>query len=123
MTSALRYALLPFAAAACIASAPATAHAFLDHAVPAVGSTVHDPPRAVRLWFTEQVEAAFSSVRVLDKSGRQVDAGDSHVEADDPTVLTASIPALAAGTYRVVWRVVSVDTHVTEGDYTFDIAR
>jgi copper resistance protein C len=123
MTHPMSLALLPFAVAACMASAPAAAHAFLDHALPAVGSTVHEAPHAIRLWFTEQLEPAFSSVRVLDKSGKEVDAGDSHVDAADPMVLAASVPALAPGTYRVVWRVVSIDTHVTEGDFTFDIAR
>jgi copper resistance protein C len=123
MTHPMSLALLPFAVAACMASAPAAAHAFLDHALPAVGSTVHEAPREIRLWFTEQLEPAFSSVRVLDKSGKEVDAGDSHVDAADPMVLAASVPALAPGTYRVVWRVVSIDTHVTEGDFTFDIAR
>jgi len=123
MIAPARFAILLLAAVVCIASAPAAAHAFLDHALPAVGSTVHEAPRAIRLWFTEQLEPAFSSVRVLDKSGKEVDAGDSHVDAAEPMVLAASVPALAPGTYRVVWRVVSVDTHVTEGDFTFDIAR
>jgi methionine-rich copper-binding protein CopC len=123
MIAPARFAILLLAAAMCIASAPAAAHAFLDHALPAVGSTVHEAPRAIRLWFTEQLEPAFSSVRVLDKSGKEVDAGDSHVDSADSMVLAASVPALAPGTYRVVWRVVSVDTHVTEGDFTFDIAR
>jgi hypothetical protein len=123
MTIPVRFAILSLAAAACIASAPAAAHAFLDHALPAVGSTVHEAPRAIRLWFTQQLEPAFSSVRVLDKSGKEVDAGDSHVDAAETMVLVVSVPALAPGTYRVVWRVLSVDTHVTEGDFTFDIAR
>ena len=108
-------------ALACAFAAPAAAHAFLDHALPAVGSTVHAPPKTVRLWFTEQLEPAFSRVRVLDASGKEVDAGDSHVDASDATILTASLPTLAPGTYKVVWRVVSVDTHVTEGDFTFDV--
>ncbi|HEY7945536.1 MAG TPA: copper resistance CopC family protein [Casimicrobiaceae bacterium] len=124
MIALARFAILPLAAAvACIASAPATAHAFLDHALPVVGSTVHESPHAIRLWFTEELEPAFSTVRVLDKSGKEVDAGDSHVDAAEPMVLAVSVPVLAPGTYRVVWRVLSVDTHVTEGDFRFDIAR
>lgn len=115
--------LLAVASAAVMPSPPAGAHAFLDHALPAVGSTVHAVPGAVRLWFTEEIEPAFSSVRVQDSSGKQVDRGDSRVDAADPRVLTASLPSLAPGTYRVVWRVVSVDTHVTQGDFTFDVAR
>lgn len=114
----LRVALV---ALACAFAEPAAAHAFLDHALPAVGSTVHASPHDVRLWFTEQLEPAFSRVRVLDASGKEVDAGDSHVDPSDATVLTASLPALPPGSYKVVWRVVSVDTHVTEGDFTFDV--
>jgi methionine-rich copper-binding protein CopC len=118
----LRSLALPFVAAvACIAAAPAAAHAFLDHALPAVGSTVHESPRGVRLWFTEPLEPAFSRVRVVDASGKEVDGGDSHVDASNPAILAASLPVLAPGIYRVEWRVVSVDTHVTEGDYTFDL--
>jgi methionine-rich copper-binding protein CopC len=116
-----RVALACIAAVAWFVSAPVAAHAFLDHAVPAVGSTVHRSPQDVRLWFSEQLEPAFSRVRVFDAKGAAVDKGDSHVDRSDGSMLSVSVPALAAGTYRVQWRVVSVDTHVTEGDFTFEI--
>jgi len=29
---------------------------------------------------------------------------------------------LKPGKYKVVWRVTSVDTHVTHGDFTFDVS-
>jgi hypothetical protein len=99
----------------------AGAHAFLDHATPAVGSAVHGAPAQVKLWFTQQLEPAFSSVRVLDRSGKQVDKGDPQVDRADAMLLQVSLPQLAPGTYRVAWRVLSVDTHVTEGDFTFDV--
>jgi methionine-rich copper-binding protein CopC len=35
--------------------------------------------------------------------------------------LGVSLPPLAPGRYRVAWRAVSVDTHVTAGDYAFDV--
>jgi len=101
---------------------PAGAHAFLDHALPAVGSTVHTPPSQVKLWFTQKLEPAFSRLSVADQSGKQVDKGDVHVDPGDGTLLSVSLPALAPGTYRVTWRVLSVDTHVTEGDFTFEVA-
>jgi copper resistance protein C len=118
MQRVLRVAVL----AACVACSDVHAHAFLDHAAPAVGSTVRAPPTQVRLWFTQRLEPAFSTVRVLDRADKRVDRGDAKVDARDPTILQVSVPALAAGRYRVVWRVLSVDTHVTEGDFTFDVA-
>ena len=107
-----------------LAGAPnALAHAFLDHAVPAVGSTVHGSPAEVRLQFTQELEPAFSTLRVLDANGRQVDRGDKKMDSRDATVLRVSLQRLAPGTYRVVWRVLSVDTHVTEGDFTFEVTQ
>lgn len=103
-------------------STAAFAHAFLDRATPAVGSTVHGPPAEVRLWFTQELEPAFSTLRVLDATGRQVDRQDRQVDSGDRTLLRVSLPQLAPGVYRVVWRVLSADTHVTEGDYTFEVA-
>ena len=109
-------------AAAVLAASDAGAHAFLDHARPAVGSTVHGSPAQLKLWFTQQLEPAFSTVQVLDRGGQRVDKADAKVDASDATVLELSRPPLAPGTYRVTWRVLSVDTHVTEGDFTFDVA-
>jgi len=100
----------------------AHAHAFLDHAAPAVGSTIHGSPAEVRLWFTQELEPAFSTIRVLDQSGKQVDKADKAVDRDDKTLLRVSLPQLPPGTYQVVWRVLSVDTHVTEGDFRFEVA-
>ena len=111
------------AAAALLASVLAAAHAFLDHADPRVGSTVSQSPQSVRLWFSQALEPAFSRVHVVDASGKTVDAGDARVDPSDKTLLSVTVPALAPGIYRVQWRVVSVDTHVTEGDYTFEIKR
>ena len=115
--------LVPIAFVAAFIAAPlASAHAFLDHATPAVGSTVRAPPAQVKLWFTQELEPAFSTVRVVDKSNQRVDRADAKVDPANATILEVSLPWLGPGRYRVVWRVLSVDTHVTEGDFTFDVA-
>ena len=110
--------MLAFAAAL---SPVVCAHAFLDHANPAVGSVVHGGPAQVKLWFTQRLEPAFSVMQVADGTGKRVDAGDPHVDATDSELLLVSVPHLAPGTYRVTWRVLSVDTHITQGDFTFDV--
>jgi len=97
------------------------AHAFLDHADPAVGSTVTPSPNEVRLWFTQELEPAFSTLHVVDSAGKTVDGGDGQVDSSNPMLLRVSLPALPPGTYRVIWRVLSLDSHTTEGDFTFEV--
>ena len=109
-------------AAALTWPAAALAHAFLDRAVPAVGGKVHGQPAEVRLKFSQPLESAFSSVKVLDAGGKQVDRNDKGLDPKDASVLRVSLPLLAPGIYRVVWRVLSSDTHVSEGDFTFEVA-
>ena len=100
----------------------ALAHAFLDHATPAVGGLVRGSPGRVELCFTAELEPAFSMVKVMDHNGKQVDKMDKALDRNDRTILRVSVPPLPAGTYRVMWRALSVDTHVTEGDFTFELA-
>jgi len=103
--------------------APAGAHAVLDTSVPAARSTVRVSPQEITLRFTERLEPAFSSIRVLDANGNEVDNRDSRIDAGDATSLRVTLRALAAGRYRVIWRVLSIDAHVTKGEFTFDVAR
>ena len=110
------------AAQTLISATPAAAHAFLDHASPPVGGTLRSPPAEVRLWFTQELEPAFSTLSVQDANGKRVDKADIKVEGDG-VVMRVSLPQLDPGRYKVKWRALSVDTHVTEGDFTFEVAR
>ena len=98
------------------------AHAFLDHAVPAVGSTVPITPETVTLWFTQELEPAFTTATVTDKSGNSVDAAPAQVDPKDPTELRVALKKLSPGTYTVAWHALSVDTHTTTGHFTFTVA-
>lgn len=97
------------------------AHAFLDHASPAVGATV-PAPREVSIWFTERVEPAFSGIEVTDAAGARVDQGGTHPDPANAMLLHVGVKPLAPGQYKVSWHVVSVDTHHTHGDFTFTVA-
>lgn len=97
------------------------AHAVLQRAEPRVESTLRRPPEEVRLYFSERLEPAYSSLRVLDARDVRVDRGDSRVDRSNPVVLRVTLPPLRAGTYRVLWRVLSIDADVTEGSFTFRI--
>ena len=96
------------------------AHALLDRAEPRVGNTVATAPRELKLWFTQKLEQAFSTVTVTSAAGERVDAGKAQVNGNEMSV---SLRALGPGTYRVNWHVLSVDTHTTDGNFTFNVGK
>ena len=105
-----------------LAPATAAAHGVLDRTEPRAGAAVKASPSQIRLWFTGALEPAYSRVQVLDTAGKRMDLGDATVDPANRALLLVSVPALAPGSYRVVWRVLSVDSHVTEGQFSFRVA-
>ncbi len=97
----------------------AQAHAMLDHASPAVGSTVAGSPGAVTLYFTESLEPKFSGGEVHNAAGARVDHGASV----SGKVMRLSVGALPAGSYSVRWHALSVDTHKTQGSFSFTVGK
>jgi hypothetical protein len=122
MNSRLLTAALALAATL-TTSSPLLAHAFLDHSDPAVGSTVPTPPGVMHLWFTQELEPAFSWVTVSDQSGAAVNDGTATIDPSDPTEMTVKLKPLPSGTYTVKWHALSVDTHTTEGDFNFQVGK
>lgn len=116
------FSIVIIALAACVlATAPARAHAHLDRASPAVGSTLAVAPAEVVLWFTDDLEPAFSSIEVRNASGAAMHAGRSSVDPKQRTQMRVPLKALPPGTYKVIWRLLSVDTHRAQGDFSFRV--
>lgn len=92
----------------------------LERAEPRVGNTVAMAPRDVTLWFTQKLEAAFSTISVTDPAGQRIDTGKARVSGNQMSV---SIRAGGAGMYRVIWRALSADAHTTDGSFTFQVGR
>ena len=99
----------------------ALAHAFLDRAVPPIGGAVPASPKEIRLTFSEGVEPGFSAIELATSEGRTIATGPALRDPGDDKQLVLAVPPLAPGRYRVSWHVVSVDTHRTEGDFTFTV--
>jgi copper resistance protein C len=99
----------------------ALGHSGLQRTEPPVDSKLNRPPTEVRLYFTERLEPAYSTIRVKDDHGAQVDRQDAHVDSSNPLLLRATLQPLEHGAYTVNWRVLSVDGHVTEGRFTFQV--
>jgi methionine-rich copper-binding protein CopC len=108
-------------AAVGMAPAAAQSHAFLNESIPVVGGTVPASPKEVRLTFSEAIEPRFSGVDLLTGDGRTIATGPAVVDPANEKQLVLTLPPLAPGRYRVRWHVVSVDTHRTEGEYSFTV--
>lgn len=97
----------------------AHAHAKLERAEPRAGSSVALAPSEVALWFTERLEPSFSSLTVTNASGQPVNVGNPNVNG---TIMRVPLQAIGPGSYQVNWRVLSVDTHKTEGSFSFTVS-
>ena len=102
-------------------AASAFAHSFLDHAVPAVGATVQAAPKQVQLFFTQELEPAFTGATIAGADGQAIATSAATIDPQNKAELVIDLPPLAPGRYKVSWHAVSVDTHRTEGSFSFDI--
>lgn len=100
--------------------AAAYAHAHLTVSQPAA-DTVVARPAEVSLQFTEALEKSFSTVEVQDSTGKRVDDGTLRPGAD-AVHLVLGLHPLQPGVYKVIWHATSVDTHRTEGSFSFTVA-
>jgi len=98
-------------------------HAYLVKSIPARRAVLYQSPGRVQLWFNERLEPQFSHVSVLTPTGQPVDLKDAAVGPDDPKKLSVTVPTLQPGTYTVRFRVLSVDGHVVESQFSFTIVR
>ena len=120
---ARRLAVVLFLLGGPAAPALPEAHAKLARSAPLAGSTLRAAPPEVKLWFTESLEASFSAAHLLDGERRRVDGAEGRVDAMNPALVRMTLPVIPPGRYTVVYRVVSVDSHVTAGELAFRIVR
>jgi methionine-rich copper-binding protein CopC len=95
----------------------------LEHATPAVGSSVSTPPKALLLWFSAAVDQRASTVAVTGANCMRVDTHQLTSAAGDAKILETGLTAVMPGPYRVVWGAVSVDRHRTQGSFWFTVTK
>ena len=108
-------------ALALLLPAGADAHAVLVKSSPARRAVLAQPPARVELTFNERLEPAYSTVSVRSAADAQVDDGKIVVDPNDPRRLTVGLSSLEPGRYTVRFRVLSVDGHLVEGTYPFEV--
>ncbi len=97
----------------------ARSHAYPAVSIPNNGATVTEPPREVRIQFTEGIEITFSQITVKGPNGELVSQGKLRKLADD--TMAIDLKPLGPGNYFVEWQVLSVDTHITDGTLRFTV--
>ena len=101
----------------------AHAHPAMVRSVPARDATLTVAPSAIRLTFSEPVEAALTSLTVQGPDGSAVVLGKMSHPADSAQVIVAPIGApLPNGMYTVKWRAAGKDGHGTRGQFSFTVA-
>ena len=103
------------------AAAPVLGHSELLRATPAPGSVVTTSPSEVRVELDDDIVSGSGLEVVAASGGRHVLIG--RVQVLERAMVAAIADPLAPGLYRVNWRVVSVDSHETQGSFTFEVRK
>jgi copper transport protein len=104
----------------------AYAHAFTIRSDPSPSQSLPSPPTKVDVYFSEPIDMRYSTIKVLDAGGKQVDNKDEHNIGGDPASLTVTLPSsgLKDGVYTVSTKVLSVtDGHVVDNAFVFGIGQ
>lgn len=96
-------------------------HARLVKSVPASRAVLSKAPAHVQLWFNERLEVRFCHLSVWNAAGQQMDSGDVQGDPENPKKLSVALPVLAMGIYTVKYRVLSVDSHIVEDQFSFTV--
>ncbi|MDV7136789.1 copper resistance CopC/CopD family protein [Williamsia muralis] len=101
----------------------ASAHATLLETTPPDGSVVAQVPPEVELRYDETVSTSLGAVKILAPDGSRMDSGDASLRDDGKTVVQTLSANLTPGTYTILWRVLSEDTHSIFGASTFSVGQ
>jgi len=98
----------------------ASAHSFPEQESPPAGATLSEPPAQITIKYDAPIEKLFASLQVLNSAGQNEAVGKPEVSPDG-WELSVPVNKLPPGEYTVQWSVVCIDTHHTQGSYSFTV--
>lgn len=106
---------------ACVLAGSALAHPTIAGSTPRNGESLVSAPREMRITFTEPIEAAYTSVKLVDSIGNDVGSERTRADPADPKSVVVGLPTLSAGAYRARWSVLGRDGHRIKGELMFSV--
>jgi methionine-rich copper-binding protein CopC len=96
-------------------------HTHLIKSEPAGDDTLATSPRAIRLWFSEQVELPVTTVKLAGAGGARVALATlARPDTGEAAPVSAMLKApLSAGSYVVTWSTAAKDGHPSNGTFNF----
>lgn len=113
-----RNSIVAVATILALATAPALAHTSLRRANIAEGAVLAENPRTFTMEFG--ADSGLAAVTLTDASGRPIPLNFTPPRTMAKT-FSVPLPALAAGGYRMSWRIVGGDGHVMNGGIAFSV--
>lgn len=96
------------------------AHAILVKSTPAPNEVVTGTNVSVALTFNSRVDQARSTLS-LESQDHTTSRLKVDVDPSSPAELITRIPKAGAGSYKLLWQVLSVDGHITRGEIPFQV--
>ena len=119
----MKTVVFPVLVCLCLSQSAFRFHTHLLRSEPRADTTLSAPPTSVRLWFSESIQLAVSSVHVADSAGHPVPTARLVAESGTNAPVMAAVQGrMGPGKYTVNWRVMARDGHVAGGHFGFRVA-
>jgi methionine-rich copper-binding protein CopC len=103
------------------AASAAHAHARLEASEPKADTLLDASPKQIRLQFNEILEPAFSKITLVGANNSVIALSGLALDKANRKILTATVPPLQPGQYRMRWIAAGHDGHVTKGELSFRV--
>jgi len=109
--------VLPVLLLLCVFAPALQAHAHLEETSPPQGSVLHGAPQQLVLRFSEPARLTTLTFEREGAAPQKI----APLPGQSAARIVVPLPPLAAGRYRVRWRVLSADGHVLPGELHFTL--
>ena len=99
----------------------AAAHAIILESEPAAGAKLVEPPARIYLRFNSKLEKRLSHVTLMGADGRPVPMAVKADGSEKADRIVLPLGRLRPGDYRIRYKVLAADGHITEGALRFTV--